>query len=69
MQEQSSKESEKNRQAAELKQAQLNTIQHAITHDHTYTSRSVDSKGELVSLDELPSKELLTDKEQDQPAL
>ena len=69
MQEQRSKESEKNRRAAELKQAQLDTIQCAITHDHTYASSSVASERELVSLEELPSEELLTDEEQDQPAL
>ena len=49
MQEQCSKESEKNRQKAELKQAQLNTIQRAITHDHTYASSLVSSEGELRS--------------------
>ena len=73
VQEQCSKESEKNRRAAELKQAQLNIIQCAITHDHnyteTYTSSLVASERELVSLEELPSEELLTDEEQDQPAL
>ena len=52
-----------------MKQAQLNAIQHTITHDHTYASSLVASKRELVSLEELPSEELLTDKEQDQPAL
>ena len=54
MQEQHSKELEKNRQAAELKQAQLNTIQRAITYDHTYASSLVSSQGELVSLEEPP---------------
>ena len=69
MQEQRSKDSEKNRQAAELKQGQLNTIQCAITQDHTNASSLVSSEGELVSLEEPPSEELLTDKEQDQLAL
>ena len=50
MQEQCSKESEKNRRAAELKQAQLNTIQRAFTHDHTYASSLVASERELLSL-------------------
>jgi len=46
MREHASKESEKNIRAAELEQAQLNNIQHCITHDHTYAS----NKEKLISL-------------------
>jgi len=47
--EQASKELEKNKQEAELEQAQINNIQCCIIHNHTYAS----SKEELVSLEVL----------------
>ena len=69
MQEQHSKELEKNRRAVEFEQAQLKDIQRAITHDHTYASSLPSSEGDLVSLKEPPSEELVMHEKQDQASL